>query len=304
MLLIIIQNVKNLLNLINDFLSSFLNELFIVLENENEKELDLSIFIEKVYYYSNELEKFRKKFLKKINKFNIRTTFEKLQNNNKNQKTKDLINSLHKKILNEDKSSFYRNSSSFLMMKTFDPEKGNRKGGKSNLFKPSKTINLLDKNRGSGFNPKTDKSDISKFFKKIKNDIKSTVIQKNKQINKNIKDKPNNNDDYKEKEYIFTSTSNEEEEEEEEEEDEENSKNNNNCLNNSKTFCPNKINAIIERNGNNLFAQNFIKQQTLFGSKFLKFEDKKENNESLYESSLLESLSPKKKNRKYKKKFN
>jgi hypothetical protein len=85
MLLIINQNVKNLLNLINDFLSSFLNELFIVLENENEKELDLSIFIEKVYYYSNELEKFRKKFLKKINKFNIRTTFEKLQNNKKSK---------------------------------------------------------------------------------------------------------------------------------------------------------------------------------------------------------------------------
>ena len=97
MLLIINQNVKNLLNMINEFLSSFLNELFIVLEHENEKELDLSVFIQKVYYYSNELDKFRKKFLKKINKFNIRTTFDKLQNNDKNQKTMDLINSLQKK---------------------------------------------------------------------------------------------------------------------------------------------------------------------------------------------------------------
>ena len=49
MLLIINQNVKNLLNMINEFLTSFLNELFIVLEHENEKELDLTVFIQKVY---------------------------------------------------------------------------------------------------------------------------------------------------------------------------------------------------------------------------------------------------------------
>ena len=56
MLLIINQNVKNLLNMITEFLSSFLNELFKALEQE-EKELDLSVFIQKVYYYSNEYRK-------------------------------------------------------------------------------------------------------------------------------------------------------------------------------------------------------------------------------------------------------
>ena len=94
MLLIINQNVKNLLNLITEFLSVFMNELFNVVEQEG-KEFDLSTFIQKVYYYSSELEKVRKKFLKKISKFNIRTTFDKLQNN---QKTTDLINALKKNI--------------------------------------------------------------------------------------------------------------------------------------------------------------------------------------------------------------
>ena len=54
MLLIINQNVKNLLNLINEFLSAFMSELFGVMEREEEKEPDLSIFIQKVYYYSND----------------------------------------------------------------------------------------------------------------------------------------------------------------------------------------------------------------------------------------------------------
>ncbi|MBR2193782.1 MAG: hypothetical protein IJ910_10820, partial [Bacteroidaceae bacterium] len=44
-------------------------------------------------------------------KFNIRTTFDKLQNNVQNQKTVDLINTLQKKILNED-SNYNRGYSS------------------------------------------------------------------------------------------------------------------------------------------------------------------------------------------------
>ena len=64
MLLIINQNVKNLLNLITEFLSVFMNELFNVVEQEG-KEFDLSTFIQKVYYYGSELEKVKKKFLKK-----------------------------------------------------------------------------------------------------------------------------------------------------------------------------------------------------------------------------------------------
>ena len=119
MLLIINQNVKNLLNMINEFLSSFMVDLHKVLEHEEE--IDLSVFIQKVYHYSNELEKVRKKFLKKISKFNIRTTFDKLQNNNKNQKTTDLINALQKKIFNDEQTNYNRNLSSSFMVSAIEP---------------------------------------------------------------------------------------------------------------------------------------------------------------------------------------
>ena len=130
MLLIINQNVKSLLSMISEFLSSFLTELFKVLDYEEEKELDLSVFIQKVYYYSNELENVRKKFLKKISKINIRTTFDKLQNNNKNQKTTELINALQKKILNDEQNVYNNpNMSSSFMVSAIEPiEKKKMKG--------------------------------------------------------------------------------------------------------------------------------------------------------------------------------
>jgi hypothetical protein len=72
-----------------------MNDVFGVMEQEQQ--IDISAFNQKVYFFSNELEKTRKKFLKKISKFNIRNTFDKLQNNVQNQKTVDLINTLQKK---------------------------------------------------------------------------------------------------------------------------------------------------------------------------------------------------------------
>ena len=155
MLLIINQNVKNLLNMINEFLSSFMVDLYKVLEHEED--IDLSVFIQKVYHYSNELEKARKKFLKKISKFNIRTTFDKLQNNNKNQKTTDLINALQKKIFNDDQTNLNRNlSSSFIISAIDQPDKKNTeaskrsKGGNQlNMLHSFKTINLSDKKQNT-----------------------------------------------------------------------------------------------------------------------------------------------------------
>jgi hypothetical protein len=49
---------------------------------------------------------------------------------------------------------------------------------------------------------------------------------------------------------------------------------------------------------NNDFAKNFIRQQSLFANKFLKFQEKENN--GLYESSMFESLSPKKRVNKFK----
>ena len=68
LLLIINQNMNNLLDIIIEFLQSFMEDIFSVMEQEQE--IDISAFMQKVYFYSNELEKIRKKFLKKISKFN------------------------------------------------------------------------------------------------------------------------------------------------------------------------------------------------------------------------------------------
>ena len=275
MLLIINQNVKNLLNMINEFLTSFMAELFKVLENEDEKELDLSIFIQKVYYYSNELEKVRKKFLKKISKFNIRTTFDKLQNNNKNQKTTDLINALQKKIFNEDQSTYNKNFSSSFMYSNIDPtdkknesQKGLKPGGGGGgAFQSFKTINISEKNRvGEG-----DNSGMTKFFKKIRNNLEHSLSHKNDKNNENTR--RSNNNEIKE-----VSSS-------EEEKDENDNKNENNNLDN-------KNSSKKSSDANNSFAQNFIKQQTMFANKFFKFGASKNSN-SKYES-IIDETSPKK----------
>ena len=151
MLLIINQNVKNLLNLITEFLSSFMGDLFKVLDNEEE--IDISVFIQKVYHYSNELEKFRKKFLKKINKFNIRTTFDKLQNNNKNGKTTDLINALQKKMFNEDNNNNMTSSFIFSRLQSIDKSNdGTRKSKGGNFLKSFNTINTTNKKLSSNNN--------------------------------------------------------------------------------------------------------------------------------------------------------
>ena len=303
MLLIINQNVKNLLNMINEFLSSFMVDLYKVLEHEED--IDLSVFIQKVYHYSNELEKARKKFLKKISKFNIRTTFDKLQNNNKNQKTTDLINALQKKIFNDDQN-YNRNLSSSFMFSQIEPnEKKNNEAPKAskgntqlNFLHSFKTINLSDKKQNmtnlpkkknsefisiqtiQALNGKGDNNGMVKFFQNIKNNLERTLSNKNDRSNNDISKRTNNNNEVKE----VSST------------DEENEDNNGSVNNDLNLFSPNKKVNNIEGKGN-AFAQNFIKQQTMFGNKFFKFgAGKKESKKNgLYESSVFEDFKKNKK---------
>ena len=194
----------------------------------------------------------------------------KKKNQNQNQKIKDLINTLQKKILNDDQDSFHQDSLNYNTMKTFGP--GYNGGRKSSFMKHFKTIKISDKKRGSQANTDANNLFITKFFKKIKNNIERSLDKTKKGDNKI-------------KESSFSSSSNEEE-----------SENNIHNLSNSNDISPKKNNniiGIINGKWNNLFAQNFIKQQTLFGNKFLRFGEKKDNNENLYENSLLKSLSPK-----------
>jgi len=293
MLLIINQNVKNLLNMITEFLTSFMNELFKVLDNEEE--IDLKIFVEKVCHYSNELEKFRKKFLKKISKFNIRTTFDKLQNNNNNQKTADLINTLQKKIF-DDNNTGNELSSSIIMSKIESIDKRNElskisKGGGANylqsfnttsfgkrnsgLFKrPSNYYTSLPKKKMSAFmsmetikeiNNNKDNMGMAKFFKKIKNNLDRTLSNKNNsgsgQNNTNNAD--SSSDDIS------------------------------NEIGEKENGKPSSKNNMISKE--TTFEQNFKMQQNMFVNKLFKFGEGSNKKVGLYESSMNDQENTKKK---------
>jgi len=295
MLLIINQNVKNLLNLITEFLSSFMGDLFKVLDNEEE--IDLSVFVQKVYHYSNELEKFRKKFLKKISKFNIRTTFDKLQNNNKNQKTTDLINTLQKKVFNDGGNNDLSSSIIISRLESIDKRNDNPKpGGGSNFLKSFNTIGNLNRNNStknsgninnlpnkknsvllsvqtvqSNVNTNNDHFGMEKFFKKIKNNLDRTLSNKNEKNPEFSKRSINNSKD----------------------DDESSSSDEQNEIGKDDGNQSPKRNNMMQRGS--IFEQNFRKQQTMFGNKVFKFGGQSKNF-GVYESSMYDSnQSPKKK---------
>ena len=261
LLLIINQNMNSLLDIIIEFLQGFMVDIFGVMEQEQE--IDISKFIQKVYFFSNELEKTRKKFLKKISKFNIRNTFDKLQNNVQNQKTVDLINTLQKKILNEE-SNYGRGLSS----STHEPSKKNINNNISNKndLASFKTVNFgarnvinfgssISKNNEINHMPSIqentkENTGMTKFFQKIKNNLDRSISRNEKRSDKNI---------IKEEE---SSSSDDEDED-----------NNNNDISND-----NSNDLISRKTGKNEFAKNFEKQRTLFEDKVIKFGGKTKNN--------------------------
>jgi hypothetical protein len=291
MLLIIDQNVRNLLNLITEFLSAFMDDLFKILEKKDE--IDFSVIMQRVYYYSSELEKFRKKFLKKVNKFNIRTAFDKLQNNKETQKTAELINTLQKKVFNEGTNN--DQSSSFLISRLESIDKRNESskiGEGGNFLNSFKTINmgassknnsiqntaymsntLIQKSKNcelmsvktirDNANNNNDNSEMTKFFQKIKNNLERSLSHKNDGntfISKHTFKKPKDDD----------SSSDDDQNENKENWNNEGSKNS----------------IRTRRYRGSIFEQNFIKQQqALFGNKVFKFGGKK-NNLGIYESSM------------------
>ena len=61
--------------------------------------IDLYEITQRVFNYSKEFEMLRQSFFNKISGFNIRSTFDKLQHNDKDKKTTNLMNVLEKKYL-------------------------------------------------------------------------------------------------------------------------------------------------------------------------------------------------------------
>ena len=257
LLLIINHNMNSLLDIIIEFLQSFMDDIFGVMEQEQE--INVSGFMQKVYFYSNELEKIRKKFLKKISKFNIRNTFDKLQNNVQNQKTVDLINTLQKKILNDD-SNYNRgltttsihavkNNKGLSSFNTFNAQWKERKEVGSSISKKTNELLHVPSIKDSNGQENTG---MAKFFQKIKNNLDMSIT-KEKNSDKNIINEENSSS---------SSSENEDENKNETSKD------------NSKDLIPKNI-------GNNKFAENFEKQRTLFGSKQIKFDNRKKGNNFL-----------------------
>ena len=93
-LVIINENIQILLKVFNDFLRSFMNDLFLLLDQE--KEINLELLFQKVLKYSNKLEKIMNNFVNKVSKFNITSPFYNLKRNNYNKR--NLIYDLQNKI--------------------------------------------------------------------------------------------------------------------------------------------------------------------------------------------------------------
>ena len=94
-LLITINNsIRKLLNLVNTFLNCFMSDLIDILDNK--KKINVKKIIQNVMDYSKNLERERKKFLKKISQFNIRWALE--QSNNLQNETQRIIKTLENKF--------------------------------------------------------------------------------------------------------------------------------------------------------------------------------------------------------------
>ena len=88
------NSIRKLLNLVNKFLESFMDDLIDILDNK--KKINVKSIIENVMEYSRNLENERKKFLKTISQFNIRWAIE--QSNNFENDTQQIIKTLENKI--------------------------------------------------------------------------------------------------------------------------------------------------------------------------------------------------------------
>ena len=233
LLLIINHNMNSLLENIIEFLQSFMKDIFVNMEQGQE--INIYEFIQKVYFFSNELEKIRKKFLKKISKFNIRSTFDKLQNNIQNQKIVALINTLQKTIMTEDSNL------------NNDASKTSIHGRRKSCLSSINTINIAQRKEFNSSithlqsikDTSHENKGMAKFFKKIKNNLDNS--KHDKSIENNI---------IAEEDSSSSSSSSEEEEID---------KNEISNNSNSKSIIKNK------------FADNFVKQRTFFENKMIKF---------------------------------
>ena len=152
-----------------------------------------------------------------------------------------------KKIFNDDTFSYTKNLSSSFLISKIEPEKRSESFKKSNFLQSFKTLNF-EKNKSSKVINEGDNLNMTKFLKKVKINLERSLSRNN--------DKNHNISNNKSKSRNSSSSSEENE-------------NGQNQISLPKSGTINR---------NSIFKKNFIKQQTLFGNKFLKL-NRKANNE-------------------------
>ena len=167
-LLITINNsIIKLLNCVNKFLNSFMNDLVDILDNK--KKINVNNIIQNVMKYSHNLDNERKHFLKKINQFNIRSSLE--QFNNSQNETQQIIKSLENKIF---KNIIIKN-------KKFEEEKNIQE----KIFNLEKDDNKYSIINNDSKNEKLITADIINTNRESKNQIIKTDTDNNDDFSQN-----------------------------------------------------------------------------------------------------------------------
>ena len=218
-LLIINEFIPSILKYFNEFIYNFINDFFILLDEE--KEINIDLLSQQVLRYSNKLDKIMNKFINKVSKFNIANAFYNLQKQNydkrnlifdlknvdkngqntneiKNDNIDDFFDEIKKSLYKEDekefilenghiKKTFNRNETKFLNEKFLN---------RSNMFR-NKNFKFFQNNnnlRKSSDKHRRNNSFLSNiketktFFNKSTDDIEtnSKIIVNEPNINNNI----------------------------------------------------------------------------------------------------------------------
>ena len=168
-LVIINENLQVLLKVFNDFLCSFMNDLFLLLDQE--KEINLEALFQKVLKYSNKLEKIMNNFVNKVSKFNITSPLYNLKRNNYNKRK--LIYDLQNKIF--ESNNFNNQNQQFYDVRNENIDEFFDQVKKS-LYKKEEKEFVLNENMKFPLNNKESNFFAEKFVKK------STIFR-----NKNFK---------------------------------------------------------------------------------------------------------------------
>ena len=168
-LVIINENIQILLKVFNDFLRSFMNDLFLLLDQE--KEINLELLFQKVLKYSNKLEKIMNSFVNRVSKFNITSPLYNLKRNNYNKRK--LIYDLQNKIFESNNYNNQNNQVNDVRNENIDEFFDQVK---KSLYKKEEKEFALNENMKFPLNHKESKFFAEKFVKK------STIFR-----NKNFK---------------------------------------------------------------------------------------------------------------------